>query len=421
MFFLLKHFMKRLPREGFKSLSVPLLAFVLVVLINLLGAVKASLEAEYEDLLDNYPIVAELSDLSGEITDGLHIDARTIELFTEPDHALSLRGYIRDVTLRRTLEVDGGTVLTGVTILEGFDDSVFSSYEHVCVVSEDMMPEDGVLRVTINTKLPDEDVWGLKEGYFEEMTLTNFMWDIKYFYMEYDFEADPPTSEKVYVEANEAFEHTVIEGEYVSAERELAVVGTVPGVETVYVPFMTVSELAAELDGSPYYSELLRATVRNRSLAMFKNRASLSFPRVRPIYDSRPHAMTIFDSVFYETLEPLRQNIILVDVATPFIYAIAICVGFLTSVLLSRRRKPEFAVMRSAGVHRRHIFTGALVEQAVLSVTGAALGFALVAAVWGYMDYERPAVFLGCYVLGTVFSAVKAAGTDVLKILREKE
>jgi hypothetical protein len=356
MRFLLVHLFQRLPREGIKSLTVPLLTLVLVVLINLLGAVKAWLEEQYEDTWENFPIIAELSDLSGNITDGLHIGEGTIRIFTDPGLPLSLYEYTGDIALKRTVETGVGT-LTGITLIEDLKITFFDGYDESIFLTEDLVCVAG-------------------EGYTD------------------------------------------------GSIAGLTVIGTVSGAEdgTAYAPFWTVSALATEADGLPLFTERMYVTVGdNRKLLMFKSLAWMSFPRVRPIHDNRPFAMTIYDSVFYETLEPLRQNIILVDVATPFIYALSIAVGFLTSVLLTRRRKPEFAVMRSAGVHRRDIFFGMLAEQAVLSTAGAALGCALVAAAWGYVDYTRPAIFLACYVVGTLFSAANAAGTDVLKILRDKE
>jgi hypothetical protein len=35
--------------------------------------------------------------------------------------------------------------------------------------------------------------------------------------------------------------------------------------------------------------------------------------------------------------------------------------------------------------------------------------------------FAPPFIFTACYLLGSAFSAAKAAGTDVLKIMREKE
>ena len=119
-------------------------------------------------------------------------------------------------------------------------------------------------------------------------------------------------------------------------------------------------------------------------------------------------------------MEPLRQNIIVVDVATPFIYMLSIAIGFMTSVLLTRRRKAEFAVMRSIGVSKWIVFINALTEQVVLSITGVVLGLAFVAVIWDYISYTRPLVFLACYLAGSVFAAAGAAGTNVMKVLREK-
>jgi hypothetical protein len=423
MLFILSCFFRRLPREGIKSLSVPLITFVLAVLINLLGGIKAWLEDQYEDTMDNFPIIAELSDLTGNVTDGLEIGETYINLFTDPGARLSLEEYTGVLSMKRTIYTDIGP-LTCVTITpddeitfyEGFDESLFLSNDPLCVISVDMLPlvKDGVLRAAVTGKLPDEYIRELKpDVYFHE--------DFYYIVVILD-SGSSYIQEIPAAEAYATFE--VIEGETFVIESELTVAGTVDSLERglIYAPFSTVAALAEKIDSLPLHTELLNITLAdNRELLGFKTAAWMSFPRVRPLHDTRPFAMTIYDSAFYETLEPLRQNIILVDVATPFIYLLSIGVGFLTSVLLTRRRRSEFAVMRSAGVHRRHIFIGALTEQTVLSVAGTALGCAVIAAAWSYFSIERPAIFLVCYLLGAVFSAARAAGTDVMKILQERE
>jgi hypothetical protein len=393
MRFILGHFFRRLPREGIKSLTIPLLTFVLAVLINLLGAVKAWMEAEYEDTMDNFAIIAELSDLTGDATDGLNIGKRYFNLFLDPEEPLSLHRFTGELTLKRRLDivsVSGQPVrgmMTGITnigaddalgpetgtviaFFEGYDESVFGTEDLVCVVSADLLgfAEDGVLNVTVLSRMRHVPRYRVSAG--------------------------------------------------------LTVIGTVSGADNgvVYGPFWTVSNFGSRSDRNPPYTDRLSMTVaNNRVLSRFKQMATLSFSRVRPIYDPRPFAMMVYDSEFYETIEPLWQNIILIDIATPFVYAISVCVGFVASILLTRRRKPEFAVMRSVGVHKRDIFFGALAEQAALSAAGAALGCALIAAAWGYLSLTRPAVFLACFLLGAVISSIKAAGTDVLKILRDKE
>jgi len=311
---MIKHSVKRLFREGKKSLSVPLIALVLVILINLLGGIKSWLEEQYEDIIENFPITAVISDLTGENTDDLHIDMRYINIFTDPDVHFSLSEHTERIMMRR----------------------VINDYT------------------------------------------------------------------------------TVIPGEFVTLEAELTVIGTVSGIEhgMIFSPFWTVSSLAEDLTDIPPYTESLSVILNNnRELDDFIETAKMSFSRTNPVADSRPFAMTIYDMEFYETLEPLRQNIIVVDVATPFIFILSIAVGFLTSVLLTRRRKAEFAIMRSIGVSKRVVFSGALAEQALLSITGATLGFVFTAAVWGYTSLTRPAIFLACYLLGAFFAATGAAGT----------
>jgi ABC-type antimicrobial peptide transport system permease subunit len=398
MRFLTVHFFRRLRREGIKSIIVPLLAFVLVVLINILGGIKERLETDYEYMMDEYPIIAELSDLTGETADGINIGEKYIGLFTDPDAPLSLQEYTGDIAMKRGMEITrvsglpaNGTLIgiTGImaddifsgseigafiTFYEGFDESIFKTDGLYCAVSEDMLKnvKDGVLSIIIRAKPPDTI-----SNYREEATIA----------------------------------------------AELTVVGTVSGADSgsVYAPFWTVTAFGTEgFDTPPYTERLFITLANNRELPHFKQRAALSFPRVRPIHDTRPFAMTIYDSDFYETLESLRQNILFVDFASPFLYILSVGIGFFASVQLSRRRKPEFAVMRSVGIHKRDIFLGALAEQAALSIAGAALGCALVAAAWGYLSFERPAIFLACYIFGTVFSAARSAGTNVLKIFHER-
>jgi hypothetical protein len=251
----------------------------------------------------------------------------------------------------------------------GYSESLFTSDEAVCIVSGDMLAlaENGVLRLNVRSK-----------------ALAN---------------AAP-------------------------VETELKIAGTVAESEMglVYVPFSLASALGSASDGQPPHTESLRATIRdNRELVAFKETARRSFTRPGVFFNPRFHAMTIFDADFYDITEALMQTIFFIEITTPFVYAISVCVGFVASFLLTRRRKAEFANMRSVGVNKRVIFAGALFEQFTLCALGVLVGCGVYAFTWGNVLYGPSAIFLGCYTLGAIVSALKAAGTDVLKILREKE
>ena len=103
MFTILVHSVKRLIREGGKSLSVPFIAFVLIVLINFLGGLKIWLENQFEDTLENFPVIAVVSDISGYNTEELHIEERFINLFTDPDVNFSLSEHTGELSMKKTI------------------------------------------------------------------------------------------------------------------------------------------------------------------------------------------------------------------------------------------------------------------------------------------------------------------------------
>jgi len=203
---------------------------------------------------------------------------------------------------------------------------------------------------------------------------------------------------------------------------ELKIVGTVEGEDAVYCPFGTASALGAASDDFTPYTDSMSALISdNRRLNDFKRAAWWHFPKAGNVYDNRPVSMIVYDSQFYDKIVPMMQNIILIDAAVPFIYAASVCIGFIASYLITRRRRHEFAIMRSIGAGKFNVFLGALFEQAALCAGGAILGALLVLFTWGYISFMRPAIFLACYILGAALSAARAADSNVLKILREKE
>jgi len=256
---------------------------------------------------------------------------------------------------------------TEISFTQGYDKHIFATNEHVCVISDDMsvLVEDGILRTHVFLQA------GVKLS---------------------------------------------------AAEVELKVVGTVAAEKTVFAPFLSIHEIAGESAGFPQYTEVLQAVVAdNRKLNEFKENAMRVYKDIGVFFNEQTFAMTIHDAEFYDITEALQQTIFFIDIATPFVYVLSISIGFVTSYLLTRRRKAEFANMRSIGVNKIAIFFSALFEQTVLCAVGVAIGCGLFTLTWDYVFIEEPLIFLGCYVLGAIFSAANAAGTDVLRLLRAKE
>ena len=528
MRFLLRYFIKRLPREGFRSLSVPALSLALVLLICVMGGMKERLLSEYEYMMDSHPIFVEASDGYSIATDGLQIGQKYLDQFTDREALWSLYEYVDNVLLKRELEIvvkarremDG--LVFGVSDIrlitaeygeinyyDGYNAAVFELDQNdirYCAVSEDVLSlaEDGIILVkftvgtgynatvfttpftvagTVNT---DAEGWVIC-SYDMLSGMINTTQGAQRFRVTIDgqevtvetqrqrvqiSEPSPPVlvplvgisaleAETSLEQTNGAgvvfydgYDESIFSGSdylcLVSEETldktkdgflyadvqsktgvrpeavvtEFIVAGIIKGAgrEVVYIPFQTATELGFRSDGQPPYTERIHARIAdNRDLDEFKEVAMRSFTEVGVFINMRTFALTIYDGEFYDTTEALLQTIFFIDIATPFVYFITICVGFVASFLLTRRRRAEFAVMRSVGVNRRNIFVGTLFEQTLLCAVGAAIGCFAFSLTWGYVFIQRPLVFLGCYVMGVVFSAAGAARTDVLRLLRDKE
>ena len=549
MGYLIKYFIKRLPREGFRSLSVSALALALVLLISVMGGMKARMESEYDYMIDSHPIFVEVSDGYSIATDGLDIGVRSLSQFTDPEAIWSVHDYVEDLLLKRELDIirwepksENGLLLgvadsrvitdegMEISYYEGYDDSIFTSFqpeERLLLVRDELLEllplaEGGTVLVEISLgagwtasvfRAPFT-IAGTVSGRGAGMAFCSYdMLDatlrasdgIGRAKITVDgrevfvgvrrlsalvLEPSPPetwpligitavdahsalselsaqsahselSAQSAHSHENsstivfyEGYDESVFTGnEYVCLVSEdilgfteggmldvmvkskagvhpaavnamLTVAGTVKGLDepVVYVPFQTAGELGFESDGGTPYTERLRAKIAdNRELDAFKEVAMRSFTDVGVHINERTFAMTIYDGEFYDRTEALLQTIFFIDIATPFVYFITICVGFVASFLLTRRRRAEFAIMRSVGVNRLSIFFGTLFEQAALCALGAVLGCAIFALTWGYVFVRRPLVFLACYTLGAVISAAMAAGTDVLRLLRDKE
>ena len=578
MFYLLKYFIKRLPREGFKSLSVPALAFALVLLICVLSGIKARMEEQFEYAMDELQIHIEVSDCDGTYTDGLSIGERYISQFTDPESLWTLYDYVEDVLLRTQLfildedrpgvqvvlwgvgwhkdisyiasDYNAGAEWHGdnrgspdeitdiypdpdvsIEIFEGFSQNLYEfysmapddegNYEYdgsmrpAMLVSEDLVEfiEYGYIPFSLfesrgtftrvfpfwfqvagivkgpvsNTIFCNTAIaWTLRQYIFHNSnttysnTWTYLLPDDKKINLSNMVEAHitpyvPVIGRLVGISAPEADDDLSNEGdavitfydgydasvfrssEYVAVVSEdflefaddgmlkiriptagsmqnkpgedamevfLKIVGLVSGLDdnVVYAPFGIVNEIGMEASGRVPYTEILRATIAdNRDLVEFKQTAYRTFNDIGVFFNDLTFAMTIYDAEFYNTTEALMQTIFFIDIATPFVYVITICVGFVASFLLTRRRKGEFAIMRSVGVNKVSVFFGTLFEQTLLCAIGVVLGCLVFTLSWGYTYYRQPLVFLACYMLGVIISAARAAGTDVLLLLRDKE
>lgn len=599
MFYLFKYFIKRLPREGFKSLSVTALALALVFLINALAGIREQMLSEYEYVMDNYEIFLEVSNGDGTAIDGLAINESYLDQFTDPDAFWSLAEYVTDIQLKRELDIldtDKESAAAWLSALYLHTDVSYLASDYNAGVEWNRDPDH--IPWTPVEAYPDPEIYierleaygggEARMTFHEGETIEDIMYDLLAFYPYFEIEEgeveykEGDTALLVtedlldYIDAEGKLSFDIIEhrgqlvrvysyqfevcgvirgpvngslvyswfeqmnpiwqalgywpGRYggygyvkvyavptplpdgsdlytwnltleinvlpitevigsltgltfpeaysglsvekgvvinyyegydaeifmtganvaivsedvlawadggmlrvpVSAREnainetiaELEIIGTVSGVGQgmVFTPFATASRLGVESDGRPQVTEILRARIAdNNDLVAFKRDAMRTFSEVGVFFNEQVFSMTIFDAEFYDLTEALQQTVFFIDLLTPFVYFITVCVGFIASFLLTRRRTSEFAVMRSVGVNKESIFLMTLLEQGLLCAGGVVLGCAVFYLTWDMLFISRPLVFLGCYLLGAILSAARAARTDVLRLLREKE
>ncbi len=166
--------------------------------------------------------------------------------------------------------------------------------------------------------------------------------------------------------------------------------------------------------------------VRNFSFSIQVNRQLPSFKdRLTELGLDKDKAVraAIDDRILQGAVAPIEKNLDLLRGLHGFVYALVALMSFFLCFLLTRRRKPEYAVMRMLGESRLQVTGQALLEQVVLCILGIGAGLLLLvlAGQKGGLDWGAISLIISCYFLGAVGAVLLTVRVDVMTILREKE
>lgn len=156
----------------------------------------------------------------------------------------------------------------------------------------------------------------------------------------------------------------------------------------------------------------------NRELARFKDvLTELELDRSTSV------RAAIDDRILQGTVAPIQKNVDLLTGLHAFLYALVALLGFFLCFLLSRARKPEYAVMRMLGESRLQVTGKALLEQAALCVVGVGLGIVTTLMVSGEtkLSWAAAGLIAACYCAGAIIAVLITVRVDVMTILRDKE
>ena len=394
-------------RRPLYSLAVILFAMALtVVLCHLHKSAEEELE-RFETAYASVPVTFRVTDLDGsKVNNG--ILGWIVDLFDVSGIEPNLAPYVGQLHVRvskggtcsyRYTTDEGETFdsvnyhdLAGISSLyvaqeltenwggqviwyDGYDESILSSEEEVCLVPESMKETQELFA--------------------------------EFYYVEY------------------------VNGETIrkTAELTLKVVGYYvdPGNQRVYCPFAVMSRVHAKLGISKAIEELCCILNDNNELAGLKETAALWFaepnaagektPWDRFGYDYYPYALHIEDTMLHTLEADMKSSIRLNEIISAVVFALSAGAGFLTGFLIIRSRKREISLMRTIGVSHAAIFTELAVEQVICITVGIALGGSY--SLWQPLD--RLAIFSAIYFAGLVVALTIFLRKNLLATMKEDE
>lgn len=128
------------------------------------------------------------------------------------------------------------------------------------------------------------------------------------------------------------------------------------------------------------------------------------------------------DRILEGTTAPIQSNLDLLEGMYPCFFVVVAVLGFFLCFLLARGRKIEYAIMRMLGESTLQVTLKALVEQAMLCITGVLLGAAVLLILGtGFPDLVSCGFILVCYTVGAAIAVLLLVRVNVMDILRDKE
>jgi len=125
-----------------------------------------------------------------------------------------------------------------------------------------------------------------------------------------------------------------------------------------------------------------------------------------------------------DVIKPIESDIQKLMIVEPFLFILSVATGFVVSLLSTKNRKAEFAIMRSLGTGKAMVFFEAFFEQLILSLIGILLGIGVFFLIYQsdtVLVLWKVLIFFACYMFGTAISVLNIAMINVMKIMKANE
>ena len=390
---------KHLKRAPIPFVAVFLFAFVISIIVC---ALHVSNEAEirnYEEVFATVPVKVTVTNLAGTSRDNLKIPIWVLNVLTGRRAVpVPLDKYVKDVQIKCSIfgeeyRTKKNTDLRGITSLscensilpengcviawnEGYDESIFSGEEAVCIIPRDKtMLDNGTGEVVLD--------------------FTSYRGEERYAY-----------------------------------QCTLKIVGTYTGGDevSVYCPYLIVDQVYSKLKQSERQFDSISATLADNSyLEEFREIMTYWFVEPSPLayqipwdkmgYDYYPYALDIDDAVLQKTKEILDDSIEFNRTCTAIILGISVVAGFLVGFLMIRNRKREIILMRTIGECDRNIYLGFVFEQMTCILLGIVVG----GAFYMWRAAGKLMMFSLIYFVGLSFALIVFLRKNLLTTIKDDE
>lgn len=377
----MEYIWKRMIRSPLRCLFAAAFAAAVAAVLCGLAAGKAQSQASYREVYRNIDVVCTLTNATGDANEGLWIEEDVISQFTGADGAL--RGYARQVDLKgsKSFYPDGDRsnkkTLVGITSLgaetrllpenkcsvtwlEGYDETIFSRGERLCLLPQSMWmgEEETELEITFDRRRGGE----------------------------------------------------------VTVVFAVAGVYEAPSQDRVYCSWDAYRGVAEET-GDWVYAEFLRMVLAdNDQLEEFRAAARELFPAPDPsAADGDLLALDINDDYLTQTSKTLERSLRTNEITAGIVLVLSACVGFLSGFLLIHSRKREIFLQRVLGTPLHRIALGFLAEQLSMAVLGVALG----GAWFRWVPLSQLALFVLIFGLGLLSALAVFLHNGLMTAMKE--
>ena len=396
---MIKKLFKRFTRAPVPAVAILLFAAIISVIIC---ALHVSNEAEirnYEEVFATVPVKVTVTNLAGTSRDNLKIPIWVLNVLTGRRAVpVPLDKYVKDVQIKCSIfgeeyRTKKNTDLRGITSLscensilpengcviawnEGYDESIFSGEEAVCIIPRDKtMLDNGTGEVVL-----DFTSYRGEERYAYQCTLK-------------------------------------IVGTYTDGDEV-----------SVYCPYLIVDQVYSKLKQSERQFDSISATLADNSyLEEFREIMTYWFVEPSPLayqipwdkmgYDYYPYALDIDDAVLQKTKEILEDSIKFNRTVTVFVVILSVVAGFLIGFLMIRRRKREIMLMRMVGESNARVYIGFALEQMICILLGIALG----GSYYNWNPIKNLAIFAAVYFVALSLALAIFLNSKLLTAVKEDE